>query len=133
MVDDAFGSVYVRRQRIGGSVPITTEDGSAKVQLPGGVPLSIATHVQLDGEDGPQFHHQREAVQFYPGEWVRQGFPRELFSGFCGGCHGSVSGLESEIAVNPDILTQASSVEAFSLPPLDLVGERGGPTPPPCP
>ena len=59
-------------------------------------------------------------MQFYPGEVVRQGFRRELFDGLCGGCHGSVSGKENEIAVNPDILTQASDVKARGQTPNDL-------------
>jgi hypothetical protein len=61
-------------------------------------------------------------MQFYPGEVVRQGFRKDLFNGMCGGCHGSVSGLENDIAVNPDILTQASSVMARDKPPVDLTG-----------
>jgi hypothetical protein len=65
---------------------------------------------------------QREEMQFYPGEVVRQGFKRDLFNGMCGGCHGSISGQENEVAVNPDILTQASSVIARDKPLNDLTG-----------
>ena len=53
-------------------------------------------------------HFQREEMQFYPGESAHQSFPRELFNGICAGCHGSVSGHELDIAIRPDILTQAS-------------------------
>ncbi len=56
-------------------------------------------------------------MQFYPGEVVRQGFRKDLFNGMCAGCHGSVSGKENDIAVNPDILTQASDVIARSKAP----------------
>jgi hypothetical protein len=64
--------------------------------------------VQLDGDSEPTLHHQREAMQFYPGEIARQSFKRRLFNGMCGSCHGSVSGLENDVATNPDILTRAS-------------------------
>ena len=37
----------------------------------------------------------------------------------CGNCHGSVSGLEHDIAANPDILTRASEVLARDQPPQD--------------
>ena len=76
----------------------------------------------LNGEGEPTPHLQREEMQFYPGEVVRQGFRKDLFNGMCGGCHGSVSGKEYDIAVNPDILTQASSVIALDNAPEDLTG-----------
>ena len=34
--------------------------------------------------------------------------PRRLFNGVCGGCHGSISGLETDVAVTADALTGAS-------------------------
>jgi hypothetical protein len=129
---DAFGSVVVRRRRLGAVAP-DEEDGSAKVTLPGGVPISVAAPIQLAGEDAAGFHHQREATQFYPGEVVRQGFPRTQFANLCGGCHGSVSGRESEISVNPDILTQASQVAARSRNPTDLTGNPSDVQGPPFP
>jgi hypothetical protein len=61
-------------------------------------------------------------MQFYPGEAARQSFPRALFDGVCGNCHGSVSGRENDIATNPDILTRASSVVARDQSPVDLTG-----------
>ena len=50
---------------------------------------------------------------------LRQGFRRNLFNGVCGSCHGSVSGLENDIAANPDILTRASEVLARDQTPQD--------------
>jgi WD40 repeat protein len=117
VTSDAFGSLYVRRRSLGSIVP--GSDGSAHVRIPGGVPVSLALQVQLDGDTEPVLHHQREALQFYPGETLRQGFRRELFNGVCGNCHGSVSGLENDIAANPDILTRASEVVARDQPPED--------------
>jgi hypothetical protein len=110
VTSDEYGELIVRRRRLGSVSPAA--DGSAHVQLPGGVPFNLALEVQLEGDASLTFRHQREAMQFYPGEFARQSFPRALFNGVCGNCHGSVSGLESDVATNPDILTRASAVEA---------------------
>jgi hypothetical protein len=84
------------------------------------VPFNLAVQVQLDGDNEPTLHHQREAMQFYPGELARQSFPRKLFNGMCASCHGSVSGLENDVATNPDILTRASEVVARDADPTEL-------------
>jgi hypothetical protein len=131
VASDEFGSVYVRRRSLGSAVP-DAEDGSARVRLPGGVPFNLAVRVQLEGDTEPRLHHQREANQFYPGESARQSFPRALFDGVCGGCHGSVSGLENDVATNPDILTRASSVVARAGTATDLT-QRGTAVGPPFP
>ena len=132
VVDDAFGKVYARRRLRG--VANQEGDGSVKFEVPGGMPLVLATSVRLTGETQDEFHHQREEMQFYPGEWVRQSFRRDLFDGMCAGCHGSVSGYESDIATNPDILTKASNVQARTVNAIDLVGKKpGNPKAPPFP
>jgi hypothetical protein len=100
-------------------------NSSARVRLPGGVPFNLAVRAELATDTEPTLHHQREANQFYPGEFARQSFPRALFDGMCGSCHGSVSGFENDIATNPDILTRASSVAAQDQDPVDLT-DRGG-------
>jgi hypothetical protein len=125
---DEFGDLYVRRQLLGQVLP--ESDGSAAIYVPGGAPVILQTWLKLAGDSEPTWHFQREEVQFYPGEEIRQGFRRELFDGICAGCHGSVSGIEMEAAVNPDILTSASSVEARDARPVDLtfpVGDPEGP------
>ncbi len=132
LVQDGIGQLVVRRRRLGTVAP-DKEDGSAKVMLPGGVPISVVAPIQLAGQDAASPHHQREATQFYPGEVVRQGFPRAQFANLCGGCHGSVSGRESEISVNPDILTQASQVAARSRSATDLTDNPGSIQGPPFP
>lgn len=132
VTNDQFGDLYVRR-RLRGIAPLE-KDGSLKVQIPGGMPMVLATNVRLAEDSAPTYHFQREEMQFYPGEWIRQSFRRELFNGMCAGCHGSISGLESEIAVNPDILTQASNVVAREANPLDLVAAPASdPVGPPFP
>lgn len=128
VANDDFGQVYVRRRLLG--APETYADGSAAMRIRGGTPIVLEMLAQLSGDAEPVSHFQLEEMQFYPGEVVRQGFRRDLFDGLCGGCHGSVSGMENEIAVNPDILTQASDVTALGEPPTDLsdaVGEDVGP------
>ncbi len=118
LANDDFGQVYVRRRLLG--TPLQYKDGSAAMRLRGGVPITLQFLTRLAGETTPSAHFQREEMQFYPGEVVRQGFRRDLFNGLCGGCHGSVTGMENEVAVNPDILTQASNVEARDKTPTDL-------------
>jgi hypothetical protein len=128
VANDDFGQVYVRRRLLG--APETYSDGSAAMRIRGGTPIVLEVLAQLSGDAEPVSHFQLEEMQFYPGEVVRQGFRRDLFDGLCGGCHGSVSGMENEIAVNPDILTQASDVRALGEAPTDLsdaVGEDVGP------
>ena len=131
VASDQYGQVYVRRQRLGATS--VEEDGSLKVQIPGGMPITLAAVSRLAGETKASKHFQREEMQFYPGEWVRQSFRRDLFNGMCAGCHGSVSGYENDIAVNPDILTQASQVKARSADPKDLTKLSGSPQGPPFP
>jgi hypothetical protein len=120
VTSDDFGQVYVRRRLLG--TPLVNEDGSTSMRIRGGAPITLEVLTELGGEKEPTAHMQREEMQFYPGEVVNQGFRRDLFDGLCGGCHGSVSGKENEIAVNPDILTQASDVIARKKAPTDLSG-----------
>jgi hypothetical protein len=115
---DAYGKVYVRRGLLGS--PTMYGDGSASATIRGGIPLVLQTRVKLAGDANPTNHFQREEMQFYPGEVVRQGFRSQLFNGVCAGCHGSLSGYETDIATNPDILSQASQVEAKDRNPTNL-------------
>lgn len=131
VTSDDFGDLYVRRRRLG-SVELEA-DGSARVWVPGGMPILLAPAAQLVGDSRPTRHHQREELQFYPGEIIRQGFRRNLFNGICGNCHGAVSGYESDVALNPDILTQASAVDARDVKPTDLRGKKGSVEGPPVP
>ena len=116
--NDDYGKVYVRRGLLGS--PTLYGDGSASVTIRGGMPLVLQTRVKLAQDTKPTDHFQREEMQFYPGEVVRQGFRTPLFNGICAGCHGSVSGYETDSATNPDILSQASRVEAKDRDPTDL-------------
>jgi hypothetical protein len=109
MTTDVYGELYAARGLLG-TVDVLS-DQSAAMRIRGGVPIVLETVAALAGAQ-PALHAQREEMQFYPGEHARQSFPRQFFDGLCGGCHGSVSGEELDLAVNPDILSQASNVEA---------------------
>ncbi len=119
VLGDAFGKVYVRRRMLGTASPLS--DFSMHVRVPGGAPIVLAPNIQLAADGAPVRHHQLEEMQFYPGEIVRQGFQRHLFNGVCGSCHGSVTGYDADISANPDILTQASRVEAKDTAATDVM------------
>ena len=98
------------------------------------VVVTAAAFVALGCESSPTLHFQREEMQVYPGEVLRQSFRRGFFNGLCGGCHGSISGLENQVAANPDILTQASDVQAVDALGVDLLSAQpGAPQGPPFP
>lgn len=127
LVDDSFGRSFVRQERLGW-VPLFG-DGSARMRVPGGLalsfemtdgsgtPLDLPEGFVLSGPD-----RQREHEQYYPGERIQRSIPRRFFNGVCGGCHGSLSGRELDIAVNLDVITGASVNAARDAAPIDLMG-----------
>lgn len=125
VVSDALGDMYLDRRMLG-HVDLNP-DGSARFRYPGGLPIVLG----VTGWDGAPMSFsggapfsgemvQREQMQFYPGERARQSFRRELFNGMCGGCHGSISGRELDIAVDVDVLTRASQVQSSAQGPTTL-------------
>jgi hypothetical protein len=131
VVSDTFGKVYVRRRLLGALAPFG--DGSAHLTVPGGAAIVLEPIVKLAKDKQPTQHQQLEEMQFYPGEFVRQGFQQHLFNGICAGCHGAVSGRDEDISVNPDILTQASRVAVYGKGPTSLTSTAGAPQKPPFP
>ncbi len=126
VVRDAFGSVYTHYESLG-TIPLYA-DGSTKFRIQGGHPIVLAatdrTGRPLSFPSDAPFTGdmvQREEMQFYPGERINQSFRRELFNGMCGGCHGSITGHELDVAVDLDVLTQASRTVAKREPAVDLV------------
>jgi hypothetical protein len=111
--EDGFGRYYEKLRTLGNG--IAQADGSLRVRVPAGVPLTIAL-IGADGDplsfrDGAPFTgpmRQRETMQFYPGERAKQSLSRELFDGVCAGCHGSISGRELDVGIDVDVLTSAS-------------------------
>ena len=125
VVDDAYGTMYLNRQSLGGA-PLF-EDGSTKIQIPGGTPILLRVTDSSGAslvfpEDGPFQGEmiQREQMQFYPGERANQSFPSHLFNAMCGGCHGSLTGRELDVAVDIDVLTGASLTQARSESAISL-------------
>jgi hypothetical protein len=94
--------VFTQRQLLG--VAPLEVDGSVKVLLPSRRALVLELQ---DGNRRPLFT-MREEHQVGPGEVISPGVPRKLFDGVCGGCHGSVSGREPDVAVTADALTGAT-------------------------
>ncbi len=125
VIEDDFGSVFVDYRELG-AVGLFA-DGSAAIRIPGGHPVLLRLTDDrgeaLEFGAGDRFtgaQIQREESQFYPGERVSQGFPRRLFNGMCGGCHGSITGYELDVAVDVDVLTSASRDTARGEPPVEL-------------
>jgi len=121
---DAFGPFYQDLRSLG-RAPLAA-DGSIRVRFPGGMPITLGLLGKDDKplmfETGSPFKgvmRQREEMQFYPGERVKQALPRRLFDGVCAGCHGSISGRELDVVVNVDVLTGASLTLADD-DPIDL-------------
>jgi len=79
-------------------------DHSLKVIVPAGKPLILEL---IDGSGTPVLT-MTESHQLRAGEYITPGPPRALFNSICGGCHGSLSGSELDVAVSPDALTGAS-------------------------
>ena len=125
------GKVFVKR-RLLGSVPVAV-DRSAHFQIPGGVPIVLHLPDTPQSMSAMLPRYQREEMQFGPGEILNQaiggrpdsvteGAPPVInfFDGLCANCHGSVSGQQVDVAVKPDLLTQASRVVSRGAPPANL-------------
>ncbi|HWU89007.1 MAG TPA: hypothetical protein VN253_17195 [Kofleriaceae bacterium] len=80
------------------------DDGSVRMRLPS------KTGVVLELQDGKgnMIVRMGEEHQLGPSERTSMGVRQGLFDAVCGGCHGSVTGRELDIAVTPDALTGAS-------------------------
>ena len=126
VVTDAFGKVYVRRRSLG-AVAMET-DGSAHFAVPGGLPLVVKLPDTPLSQARALPRYQRESIVFAPGETLHQSFRAEFFDALCGQCHSSISGKQTDVALKPDFVTQASATlsrgkGAFGL--NKAPGERG--------
>ena len=98
--------------------------GSASVQgdhslvalVPAGIPLII----EVDDGNGKAMFTMSEEHQVQAGEYITPGPPRALFNNICGGCHGSLSGSELDVAVSADALTGASVSQSRYANPQQL-------------
>jgi hypothetical protein len=110
VASDNFGKVYVRRRKLG-TVNLQS-DKSAYFSIPGGVPIVLHLPDTTISTASGYPRYQKEEMSFYPGERAHQSFQQNFFNGLCGLCHGSISGKPIDAALNPDLLTQASQVQA---------------------
>ncbi|MCP4445977.1 MAG: hypothetical protein GY811_11620 [Myxococcales bacterium] len=85
-----------------------TEDRSLYVELPAGVPF----YMQALDEDGMASSTFNQWYFILPGEKLNQVTRREVWDSRCGGCHGSRSGIPGDTVGTPDVLSQASRVDA---------------------
>ena len=72
--------------------------------VPSGKPLIL----EVDDGHGNALFTMSEEHQVTAGEFITPGPPRAVFNNICGGCHGSLSGSELDVAVSADALTGAS-------------------------
>ncbi|MEJ7600735.1 MAG: hypothetical protein WKG01_22715 [Kofleriaceae bacterium] len=98
-----------------GKAPLAS-DGSVKVSLPAGQGVVF----ELQDGSGNAIIKMSEEHQLGPGERVSMGVSRNLHNAVCGGCHGSITGRELDIAITPDALTGASASASASASPLSL-------------
>jgi len=103
--------IFENRQSLGTAE--LASDGSVRIQLPSqtGVVLELQ-----DAKHNP-IVKMGEEHQLGPGEQISMGISSALFNAVCAGCHGSISGHETDVGVNPDALTGASaSLSATAAP-----------------
>ena len=115
VTSDEYGKMWIKRRRIG--VASTYDDGSIAFRIPGGVPF---VQELISAKDQPAYATQVEEAQLYPGERAKGSFRRSLFDANCGGCHGAVSGRETEVHLRPDVITEASRATAITGSMSDL-------------
>ena len=106
--------IFESRQLLG--TADLASDGSVKIEVPSGTGLVF----ELQDGSGKVIARMTEEHQFGPGERVSLGVSRTLFDGVCGGCHGSITGRELDIAVTPDALTGASASAVENAAPREL-------------
>jgi hypothetical protein len=94
--------VYQSRKELG-RAPLQA-DGSVQLRVPSLTPVVVA----LVDAAGNALFTMSEEDQLGPGERISRGVPQAFFNSVCGGCHGSVSGRELDVAIDPDALTGAS-------------------------
>jgi hypothetical protein len=97
-----MNGIYENRMVLGKAE--LADDGSVKVR----VPAQTGVILELQDSSGNTVVKMSEEHQLGPGEHISMGVSEKLFDAVCGGCHGSVSGNELDVAVTPDALTGAS-------------------------
>jgi len=115
MTEDEYGKMWIKRRRIG--LAATFDDGSVAFRIPGGMPFVQELY---DNKDKAPYLTQLEETQLFPGEHAKGSFRNPLFGANCGGCHGAVSGRETDVHLQPDVITEASRASAITGKLTDL-------------
>jgi hypothetical protein len=106
--------IYQSRMLLG-AAPLA-DDGSVRVRLPSGTGVVL----ELQDGSGKPIVTMGEEHQLGPGEQISMGISQKLFDAVCGGCHGSVSAKELDIAVTADALTGASASASANATPAAI-------------
>ncbi|HTR53004.1 MAG TPA: hypothetical protein VMJ10_20055 [Kofleriaceae bacterium] len=106
--------IYQNRMSLG--TADLASDGSVRLKLP----AQTGVVLELQKSDGTPVVTMREEHQLGPGEQISMGVQQSLSDAVCGGCHGSVSGSELDIAVTADALTGASVSASQTATPVQL-------------
>jgi hypothetical protein len=106
--------IYQQRMLLG-TAPLAS-DGSVRVRVPSGTGVVL----ELQDGNGKPLVTMGEEHQLGPGEQISMGISQKLFNAVCGGCHGSVSGKELDIAVSADALTGASASASQNATPANV-------------
>lgn len=106
--------IFESRQMLG-LAPLA-DDGSVRVQLPS------QTGVVFELQDGSKksLVKMGEEHQLGPGEQISMGIAAPLFDSVCAGCHGSITGYETDVGVTPDALTGASVSMSATAKPVTI-------------
>ena len=84
------------------------------------LPSGTGVVFQLQDGSGNPIVTMGEEHQLGPGENISLGISQKLFDAVCGGCHGSVTGHELDIAVTADALTGASASASSGASPVSI-------------
>jgi hypothetical protein len=106
--------IYESREMLGTAT--LAGDGSVRVQLPS----QTGVVLELQDDKHNTIVKMGEEHQLGPGEQISMGISASLFNAVCAGCHGSISGHETDVDVTPDALTGASRSQSATASPVSI-------------
>ena len=106
--------IFENRQKLGDAA--LAGDGSVRVQLPS----QTGVVFELQDDKHNTIVKMGEEHQLGPGEQISMGIASPLFDAVCAGCHGSISGHETDVEVSADALTGASASQSATASPATI-------------
>jgi hypothetical protein len=106
--------IFENRQSLGTAA--LAADGSVRIQLPS----QTGVVLELQDDKHNSIVKMGEEHQLGPGEQISMGISTPLFNAVCAGCHGSITGHETDVAVTPDALTGASASQSATASPTAI-------------